>query len=89
MEIPTFVSSLIISLPASHPVVMGDDTESYKVAYFWKCCDHLMGFKEFMDIRRTETKIVLENFNQGDVFERKIIGSHGDGIVFQKRNVDI
>ena len=37
-----------------------------------------------MNIRRTETKDFLEIFFQGDVFERKIIGSHEDGIVFQK-----
>ena len=80
--------NLFIYFVAINLLVMAEDIESYKLTYFWKGCDHLMGFKEFVDIRRTETETFLEVSNRGNLFERKFIGSIGDGIVFQRGDID-
>lgn len=67
---------------------MGDQTEFYKVSYLWRGCDHLMGFKEFVDIRRIVKPTWIEISNRESVFQRKSIGSFGDGIEFQSNSFD-
>ena len=47
-----------------------------------------MGFREFIDIRRTETHTWLEISNRDGMFEWKAIGSFGDGMLFHKDYFD-
>lgn len=47
-----------------------------------------MGFKECVEIGRIIEHTWLEIPNRGDVFERRKIGSLGDGIEFQRRGND-
>ncbi|XP_052707301.1 uncharacterized protein LOC128182657 [Crassostrea angulata] len=67
---------------------MDEQTEFYKFSYLWKGCDHLMGFKEFVDIRRIAEQTWLEISSRGSVFERKLVGSMGDGIEFKRNGID-
>lgn len=67
---------------------MDEQTEIYKVSYLWRGCDHLMGFKEFIDIRRIAEQTWVEISSRESVFERKLIGSFGDGIEFQRNGID-
>lgn len=67
---------------------MVDHSEFYKLSYLWKICDHWMGFKECVEIGRIIEHTWLEIPNRGDVFERRKIGSLGDGIEFQRRGND-
>lgn len=67
---------------------MGNQPECYKVSYLWRGCDHLMGFKEFVDIRRIVKPTWIDLSNRESVFQRKSIGSFGDGIRFQSNTFD-
>lgn len=67
---------------------MNEQTEFYKLSYLWRGCDHLMGFKEFVDIRRIAEQTWIEISSRESVFKRKSIGSVGDGIEFQKNFFD-
>lgn len=67
---------------------MNEQTEFYKISYLWRGCDHLMGFKEFVDIRRIAEQTWIEISSRESVFKRKSIGSVGDGIEFQKNFFD-
>lgn len=62
--------------------------EFYKISYLWKGCDHLMGFKEYVDIRRIADQTWMEISSRESVFQRKSIGSVGDGIEFQRNFFD-
>lgn len=67
---------------------MVDHFEFYKLSYLWRNCDHLMGFKECVEVSRIIEHTWLEIPNREDVFERIKIGSLGDGIEFQWRGND-
>lgn len=67
---------------------MNKQTEFYKISYLWKGCDHLMGFKEYVDIRRIADQTWMEISSRESVFQRKSIGSVGDGIEFQRNFFD-
>lgn len=67
---------------------MVDHSEFYKLSYLWRICDHWMGFKECVEIGRIIEHTWLEIPNRGDVFERRKIGSRGDGIEFQRKGND-
>lgn len=67
---------------------MDKQHEFYKCSYLWRGCDHLMGLKEFVDIRRTADQTWLEISSRGDVFDRKEVGAHGDGIYYKRGTRD-
>ncbi|XP_078311077.1 cyclic GMP-AMP synthase-like receptor 2 [Crassostrea virginica] len=67
---------------------MSENGPSSTQAYFWRGCDHLMGFREFIDISRSETHTWLEISNRDGMFEWKAIGSFGDGMLFHKDYFD-
>ena len=67
---------------------MSENGPSSTLANFWRGCDHLMGFKEFIDIRRSETHTWLEISNRDGMFEWKAVGSFGDGMLFHKDYFD-
>ncbi|XP_062582146.1 uncharacterized protein LOC134243924 [Saccostrea cucullata] len=60
----------------------------YQFSYLWKACDWLMGFKECVDIRRIVEETWLKVTNRDYTFERKAIGSFGDGIEYKRNNID-
>lgn len=62
---------------------MDEQLEFDGCLYLLKRCDYLMGFKEFVDIHRTAHQTWLEISSRGDVFEMKLVGSHGDGICYR------
>lgn len=59
---------------------MGDQLDFYKLSYLWKGCDHLMGFKEFVDIRRTVLLTWMDIESRDYVLDRKAIGSLGENV---------
>lgn len=67
---------------------MGDKLEVYKLSYLWKSCDHLMGFKEFIDILRIVLQTWIEIESRDHVFDRKAIGSNGECVGFNSGITD-
>lgn len=59
---------------------MGEQLDFYKLSYLWKGCDHLMGFKEFVDIRRTVLLTWMDIESRDYVLDRKAIGSLGENV---------
>ncbi|XP_061177260.1 uncharacterized protein LOC133185994 [Saccostrea echinata] len=69
-------------------MTVGKKNGSYQFSYLWKACDWLMGFKECVDVRRIVEETWLKVTNQEYTFERKAIGSFGDGIEYRRNNID-
>lgn len=67
---------------------MGDQLDFYKLSYLWKACDHLMGFKEFVHIRRTVLLTWMEIECRDYVFDRKAIGSLGENVGYNSGTND-
>lgn len=81
-----YLPNLLLSVQINTKMV--DHSEFYKLSCLWRSCDHLMGFKECVEISRIIEHTWLEIPNREDLFERIKIGSVGDGIEFQRRGID-